>query len=384
MQKLYEESNIQAIADAIRAKTGRTDTYKPRDMAGAISAIEGRDPSCNGRHIPDSALNFTGNCQNLFANDKWAWLIDEYGNDITTSGITNTSFMFSGSTLIETVPFDLNCNSKTYIPSSNMFASCSNLKEIKGVIRDLYPQELSSMFQNCNSLRYLPKFENLNLDRYQSYAYSSAANMIQNCYSLRAIDESLLKQIYKTGNLANWTYGLFYGIQNLYALDEIGGLNPNYGTLTSDIFSYAFNNLYRAKDIKFGLDDSNVPYHCNWSKQSINMSVYVGYASKNSLIHPITGYNSGITADKEVKDDATYAALKDDPDWFTHDIAYSRYNRLSAINTINSLPDVTQGSGNTIKFTGNNGSKTDGGAINTMTEEEIAVATAKGWTVTFV
>lgn len=40
MKKLYEESNIQAIADAIRSKNGSTDTYKTSEMADAISAIE--------------------------------------------------------------------------------------------------------------------------------------------------------------------------------------------------------------------------------------------------------------------------------------------------------------------------------------------------------
>ena len=39
-QKLYEESNIQAIANAIRDKNGSTDTYKTSEMAAAISAIE--------------------------------------------------------------------------------------------------------------------------------------------------------------------------------------------------------------------------------------------------------------------------------------------------------------------------------------------------------
>ena len=120
--------------------------------------------------------------------------------------------------------------------------------------------------------------------------------------------------------------------------------------------------------------------------QIINFSDKTGYSTKTS---EITGYNSGITADKEVIDDATYQALKDDPDWFTCDVNYSRYNRISAVETINSLPDAsaylaTQSSGtNTIKFKGAAGSATDGGAINTMTEEEIAVATAKGWTVSF-
>ena len=38
-KKLYEESNIQAIADAIREKNGKTDTYKPSEMAAAITNI---------------------------------------------------------------------------------------------------------------------------------------------------------------------------------------------------------------------------------------------------------------------------------------------------------------------------------------------------------
>ena len=45
---------------------------------------------------------------------------------------------------------------------------------------------------------------------------------------------------------------------------------------------------------------------------------------------------------------------------------------------------ATAGGTNTIKFKGDSGSATDGGAINTLTEEEIAVATAKGWTVSLV
>ena len=81
--------------------------------------------------------------------------------------------------------------------------------------------------------------------------------------------------------------------------------------------------------------------------------------------------------------------LKNDPDWFTCNVAYSRYNHDSAVATINSLPDTsaylaTAGGTNTIKFKGAAGEKTDGGAINTLTAEEIAVAAAKGWTVTLV
>ena len=99
-----------------------------------------------------------------------------------------------------------------------------------------------------------------------------------------------------------------------------------------------------------------------------------------------TKYNSGITNDKRVNSQEDYERLKNDPDWFTGLVAYSRYNHNSAVETINSLPDTSayiaaNGGTNTIKFKGNAGSATDEGAINTLTEEEIAVAAAKGWTV---
>jgi hypothetical protein len=68
---------------------------------------------------------------------------------------------------------------------------------------------------------------------------------------------------------------------------------------------------------------------------------------------------------------------------YQYDINTSKYNRTSAVNTINSLPDLSNGSNNIIKFNGKSGLSTDGGAINTMTEEQIAVAVAKGWTVSY-
>ena len=95
-------------------------------------------------------------------------------------------------------------------------------------------------------------------------------------------------------------------------------------------------------------------------------------------------------SDTEIKDDATYQLLKNNEDSWTRNVAYSRYNHDSAVETINTLPDTSAylaesgGTTNIIQFRGVNGSATDGGAINTLTEAEIAVAAAKGWSVSFV
>ena len=171
-----------------------------------------------------------------------------------------------------------------------------------------------------------------------------------------------------------------------YALDEVRGLNPQTGTITSNLFSQTFLFCNRLKNIIFAMQEDGTPYSVNWKSQVIDLINYVGYASSKTYI---LNYNSGITADKEVRDDASYQLLKNDPDWFTTNINYSRYNHDSAVATINSLPDTsaylaTAGGTNTIKFKGQAGASTDGGAINTLTEEEIAVAAAKGWTCSFV
>lgn len=55
-KKLYEESSIQAIADAIRAKNGTDATYKPGEMAAAIESIASAD-SVSQSDFPDHVKN---------------------------------------------------------------------------------------------------------------------------------------------------------------------------------------------------------------------------------------------------------------------------------------------------------------------------------------
>ena len=60
---LVEESSLQAIADAIRYKTGGTDTYKPREMAPAIRNLPGTgvlqnlSVTENGNYTPGAGVD---------------------------------------------------------------------------------------------------------------------------------------------------------------------------------------------------------------------------------------------------------------------------------------------------------------------------------------
>ena len=380
---LVNESSLTGIADAIRGKNGSTDTYKPSEMAAAITAISGGGGS--GDTIPEEAFVISGDCPYRFARNGWNWFINNYGNKITTNNISDPSYMFYYSDNLTTIPFDFNLNKTSYIPFSNMFYGCINLQNI-GKIINLRPSSMSYMFYDCRKLRFLPEIVNSDFNLIHT-SYSSASSMFNCCFSLRTIPEDLLNQIYGTWT-SIYSAFLYTAFQNCYNLDELKGLNPQTGTITSNMFNYTFYQCNRLKNIIFALQDNTTPYVVNWKNQTMDLSEYVGYTS-NQYIGHILNYNSGITADKEVTDEATYQALKDDPDWWTTNVAYSRYNHDSAVATINSLPDASaylaaNGGTNTIMFNGASGSATDGGAISSLTPEEIAVATSRGWTVSLV
>ena len=369
------------IANAIREKGGTTEKLTLDAMPTAISALS--TGGGGGVDIPDELFVISGDCSYWDYGGKWDSFISAYANKWSTNNIASGISMFNRSNL-ETIPFELKFTNST-CDCGNLFYGCINLKTIEKIV-NMYPGNMSYMFYSCYKLRYLPQFENINLTHFQTYAYSNGSSMFRDCHSLRSIPEDLLKQLYQS-KLTSVYNSIFYNnFAYCYALDEIKGLNPQTGTITSNLFNGTFGNCFRLKNIVFAIQEDGTPYIVNWKNQNINLSSTVGYASTNASM---LNYNSGITADKEVVDDATYQALKNDADWFTTNIAYSRYNHDSAVATINTLPDTSAylasgGGTNTIKLKGESGSATDGGAINTLTEAEIAVATAKGWTVSLV
>lgn len=386
-------NKLNAIGDAIREKTGKTDLLTLDEMPIEIAAIEtgGGDSG-----IPEEAFLVTGNCAYRFTNDGWNWFIEEYGDRITTEEISDMDSMFYFCRTLKEIPFDLNVT-KNCKKMTKTFSLCDELTEVPLVKGEFSAPtsnytgtlDLSYFFNQCAKVRYIPYdyFHNFGGDAFweASKNYKGNRNSIfMACCSLRQLpDISMLK----TTDTSIYS-SLYYSFCNTcYVLDEIIDLPVlDKCTYTSNAFNGAFNSCYRVKDIIFETQEDGTPYIVQWKSQTINLSSSLGYVASMSSI---TGYNSGITTDKQVTDDATYAALKNDADWCSTNIAYSRYNHDSAVNTINSLPDTsaylaTAGGTNTIKFKGDAGSKTDGGAINTLTEAEIAVAAAKGWTVSLV
>ena len=243
-------------------------------------------------------------------------------------------------------------------------------------------RNITGLMDEMDYVRYLPaSFDNLDFS-----LLNTSTNWFTTFvkgYSLRSISPAFMSKWYNANTNGFTPMGR---INKLASIDELINipLSNKAGVSTSNQFIEIYA-LYRIKNFTFEMNGSQ-PYVVSWKNQNITLTNDIGYTNSISLI---LNYNSGITADKEVKDAATYEALKNNPDWFTRDINYSRYNHDSAVATINSLPDTSaylaaNGGTNTIKFNGESGKLTDGGAINTLTEEEIAVAVAKGWSVSFV
>lgn len=385
MSKVFiEEASLTAIGDAIRAKAGSTELLSV--PTGMVDAITNLSAGGGGEEVIPSEIispldywNYKGHndwvinlkkpmkfmqqsttpISNFFQNS--ADTVDASHLTFVTGGLG--TYAFNGCEALQFLPKIYFATEVSNVNCGNMFHGCNNLQSI--------PEDFFMMRNSDGEIMngYFPK----------SLGGNSINNMFYHCYSLRKHPE-----IYALFEANNGSYTSVF--QNCYALDEIRNVpvpsSDSYSS-TSNKFSNTFARCSRAKSITFRTQENGSSYLAKWSNQTIDLSNFVGYTLFDANI---TNYNSGLTTATQVTDAASYAALKDNEDWWTMDVNFSRYNHDSAVETINSLPDTLTvgGSGNTIKFTGASGASTDGGAINTLTEEEIAVATAKGWTVSLV
>jgi hypothetical protein len=384
---------LSAIGVAIREKTGKNELLTLDAMPNEIASIE----TGGGGELPEEAFVISGNCQYRLSYDGWNWYINTFGDKIITQDITRATSMFAYSKNLLYIPFDINVSG---CEISNIFSNCNYLKEAPHInlntssLNNTSKADISDMFSACNHLQ---DVENVfdasqleflsNLKITSAYSTHSLDAIFSYCSSLRRVPSwlSYIRLNPESTTYPASSYFIYYNLFNAcWTLDEVVDLPiislPN-AKLTSNAFNNTFYCCERIKEFTFETQEDGTPYTATWSGQTIDLSQYVGYISSQSHI---TLYNSGITWNEYVKDDATYQALKDNPNWWTDIFSLSRYNHDSAVNTINSLPDCSATGTNTIKFKGAAGALTDGGAINTLTEEEIAVAAAKGWTVSLV
>lgn len=381
---IINDTNLTNIANAIREKNGLTDTYKPSEMAGAILAIQ----AGSGGDSEVEPIVLTGDCEYACTGVLAGAYIDSFGNTISTDAITKMRYMFYKSTA-KSIPFVINGNTGNSDLDS-MFCQ-SNIESLP-VIKNM---SVMKTYRWCQSAFYLREISDEVAADWNwsphltttSSSYASGA-MFQNCYSLRRIPNNILSNMRNLHTTSSYS-AYNNAFSNCSALDEVSDLGVSEATYTSNVFSGAFSKCTHLKKFTFAVQEDGTPYVRTWKNQTIDLSNNLGYV--NGVTNYITGYNSGLTEATQVKantsmtEDERLAIIEQYPDdWWTTLPSWSRYTHASAVETINSLPDCSSGSGNTIKFYGASGTSHPEGAISTLTEEEIAVATAKGWTVTLV
>lgn len=373
---VIDSSTLTSIADAVRTKGGTTDPIVVSDIPTAITNL----PSGGGEGLTAEDLAFSGNC-NYYLNGKLGTaVVNKFGNLITFTDVNTGEYFFSDNTAdLDGITINLkNLVLKSYMRGYNG----TKLPKQQGSLSN-NNQYCQYFFSDMCYIREIPIhfYKNVDWGTYGFGMYYAFSNL----NSLRTFPKEWLESLKLIEG--NSSYNGYHGaFTQCYSMDELQEYPVNQQVqIKNNMFTGFCLRCGRLKDFTFKTNGDGTPFSASWSNQTIEFQDSIGYYYKNYFLN----YNSGITADKEVKDDATYQALKNDPDWFTTKVEYSRYNHDSAVKTINSLPDTSAylasaGGTNTIKFRGVQGALTDGGAINTLTEEEIAVAAAKGWTVTLV
>ena len=379
---------LSAIGTAIRNKTGKTALMTLDEMPTEIAGISG------GNEPTDADLTFGGNLSNWDYQGIWDNIITRYGNRITTHDVVSFSDSFSNSGLTN-IPFAINQKSDSQnVNYMNAFFGCQQLTTCP-TINNFKPQMCDGMFALCQKLESIPLVVDWSeANSYTDTGYAGASQLFMNCSRLRTIDPSWFDCDFLCYTSSSIYYNTFHGCKSL---DELVGLpvftksewtdNAFQGFIDDQTIDGQCNRL---KNLTFKTNNGT-PLIAKWAKQWITFGRIGTFYSESEAT------NLGFTEATRITDDTTYQALKNNPDSWTTDLNYSRYNHDSAVATINSLPDtsafVTQymeSSGESFSNASNllsfgsfsaMGASTDGGAINTLTEAEIAVATAKGWTV---
>ena len=421
---LIDTNTLSSIGTAIRSKTGETANYKPSQMAEAINSITA------GAEVPEEALVLSGDLSFYNVNGNWDWFINTYGDKIRTENISNLQSAFKNSSC--EIPFEINitkstgyllqidnvfnnsnisevpvingnieCANKAFcdckatrfrsdlyfnhsdVDCFGIFAGMRNLLELPYLYNLKAVSDLNGMFSGCYKIKSIPEDY---ADTWTIKRKYAANGDFMDCYSLRNIPVGVLNKLFS--NCPKYT-GIFYNCLALEAVENFPVTTQIYSgsaltsaEMTTNMFYFyvsggiVHNFVYgcgRLSKFTFAETAEEV----KWSNQTIHFTE-VGYDREAY----IAGRGLGeFTVNNQVYDDITYAALKDTDDWWTADINYSRYNKVSALETIESLPDTSAFGTNTIMFRTAQGALTDGGAIGSLTAEEIAVASAKGWTV---
>ena len=402
MGKVFiEETTLTAIGDAIREKTGGTNLITPGAMPAEIKGIVsgGGSGDCNGMHVPEEALVISGDCSYRFSNNGWNWFIELYSDKTTTKDILQAQSMFQYSDKLSSIPLELNF---TDIFSGNtlssMFTNCTALVTLP-ILNNTKPGKMNGMFYNCHSLKSVPddwtdSWDWSYIEGQTSEYAGHMQDMFFQCVNLRSVPAWFF--LHHNPNVNNAYCSIYNAFNMCLTLERVEGIRlPANATWTYNAFNQTFKYCARLKSITFALQENGSPYVHNISNQTIDLTT-VGYLETGTPALYFSLYVKDITEADKIDSwqkwdtyfgDTGHPSSLGTGNGYAADVKWCTFGRTAAKRLFATLPDVTGGSGNTIKLNGrallgNNQMPYE--AINDLTAEEIAVATARGWTVSKV
>ena len=148
---VIDDSKLVNIADAIRNKNGSANKYTPTEMATAIGDIK----VSTGAEIAPEDLVFSGDCGYKFYRGQWNWVIEKFGDKITTKDITNCSYMFRENKKISSIPFSLNFEEGFIGYADSIFLQSSIVSPPS--INNLKVKSASQIFYECRNITEIPE-----------------------------------------------------------------------------------------------------------------------------------------------------------------------------------------------------------------------------------
>lgn len=378
-----EECNF--TIDIIKMDDNGNEILKETDIPNTMTPLQMAEAIDGMIEIPDKALLFTDICSYKFAYNHWNWFIEACGDKITTQGISSISYMFYQSDTLQEIPFSIHLSpSSTYHAASAMFQNCNKLINIP-MIYSLKVQDMGNMFSGCMNISSFPEnfakdWDWSRLDNATSAYTGTASNSFSNCMKLREIPQELLIH----GN-PFWSYTYTRtnsGFNNCYGLEKLENVFIPYKStgMTSNGFGSMVKNCCRLKKLTLQTQQDGTPYDVSgWKSQTIDLST-VGYGSI-SFMRLVD-----LTEETKIDNEEKWRGYIDGsyPDGWGASVEYSTFGATAVKEFIASLPNITNGSNNTIKLNQRAASAIPGEEMTSLTEEDIAVATEKGWTITFV
>ncbi len=217
---------------------------EPAAQAGEIAS--GTDRNINWRIDADGKLtvNGTGDFTSTSREKPWDQFKEQIISvEVNVSGITDTSWMFSGCENLENINFGgFNTSNVTHM--DGMFDGCNSLTTLDlSSFNTSNVTDMHQMFVDCNNLA------TLNLSSFDTSNVTDMMGMFCNCGSLTTLDLSN----FDTSNATNMNM-MFSGCSNIVTLD-LSSFDTSNVTSMGYMFQYCENLI--TLDLS-GFDTSNV------------------------------------------------------------------------------------------------------------------------------